>query len=89
MAAILVVDDDDNIRRVLLSILKKMGHDVREAADGLSAFEVYREALPNLVLSDLYMPDQDGFETIRALRKEAPDLKVVAAGLARLLRQIQ
>ncbi len=78
MALILVVDDDDSIRKTLTHILKREGHDVFEAANGTAAVDQCRELMPDLTLMDIYMPGQDGIETIRALRKEVPDLKVVA-----------
>ena len=78
MASILVVDDDSSVRNVLCSILKRQGHEVRDASDGATALEICRESPPDLTLLDIYMPGQDGIETLRALRKEAPGVKVVA-----------
>ena len=78
MASILVVDDDEGVRRVLHRILSKSGHEVLEAADGAHALTLCRESLPELALIDMYMPGQDGIETMRFLRKEAPHLKVIA-----------
>ena len=78
VAAILVVDDEASVRAVLKGVLKKLGHEVRDAEDGISAITLCRELPPEVAFIDMYMPGQDGIETIRALRKEAPEIKVVA-----------
>ena len=78
MASILVVDDESGIRAVLKRILAKLGHDVRVAVDGASAIEVCRESNPDLAFVDMYMPGQDGIETIRTLRKKSPEVKIIA-----------
>ena len=78
MASILVVDDDAAVRNVLLNILKKLGHEVHDAADGAAALAICLETRPDLTFLDMYMPGQDGIETIRALRREIPGVKVIA-----------
>ena len=78
MASILVVDDEQSIRTVLKGILGKLGHDVRDAEDGAAAVELCRESSPDVAFVDMYMPGQDGIETIRTLRKEAPGVRIVA-----------
>ena len=78
VAAIIVVDDDDSVRNVLKNILKRLGHDVNEASDGDSALSQCRDSRPDLAFIDMYMPGKDGIETIRELRKAAPEVKVIA-----------
>jgi len=66
---ILVVDDEPQIARVLRTGLKTHGYDVRVAADGISALETFSDWHPDLVVTDLGMPNMDGLELCRQLRK--------------------
>ena len=74
---ILVVDDDASIRMFIRRVLEHQHYEVLEARNGDEGIRVYRESLPDLVLLDLYMPEKDGLETLRDLRLETPQPKVV------------
>jgi two-component system, OmpR family, KDP operon response regulator KdpE len=65
---ILVVDDEPQIARVLRTGLKTHGYDVRVASDGISALETFEDWHPDLVVTDLAMPNLDGLELCRRLR---------------------
>jgi two-component system, OmpR family, KDP operon response regulator KdpE len=65
---ILVVDDEPQIIRVLRTGLKTHGYDVRVAADGISALETFSDWHPDLVVTDLAMPNMEGLELCRRLR---------------------
>jgi two-component system KDP operon response regulator KdpE len=65
---ILVVDDEPQLTRVLRTGLTTRGYEVRTAADGLSGFEVFTDWHPDLVITDLAMPNMDGLELCRKLR---------------------
>lgn len=65
---ILVVDDEPQLTRVLRTGLSSHGYDVRVAADGLSALETFGDWHPDLVVTDLAMPNMDGLELCRKLR---------------------
>jgi two-component system KDP operon response regulator KdpE len=65
---ILVVDDEPQLTRVLRTGLKSRGYDVRAAADGLAGFETFNDWHPDLVITDLAMPNMDGLELCRRLR---------------------
>ena len=65
---ILVVDDEPQLTRVLRTGLKARGYDVRAAADGLAGFETFSDWHPDLVITDLAMPNMDGLELCRRLR---------------------
>jgi len=78
MARILVIDDEDSIRRMLRIVLEQSGHEVLEAGHGKEALRLQQISPADLVITDLLMPEQDGIEVIMALRLEAPQLKVIA-----------
>jgi two-component system KDP operon response regulator KdpE len=65
---ILVVDDEPQLTRVLRTGLKSRGYDVRAAADGLTAFDTFNDWHPDLIITDLAMPNMDGLELCRRLR---------------------
>ena len=65
---ILIVDDEPQLTRVLRTGLSSRGYEVRTAADGLSAFETFGDWAPDLVITDLAMPNMDGLELCRRLR---------------------
>jgi CheY-like chemotaxis protein len=75
---ILIVDDDEAVRKVLQTILESVGHHVESATNGREA--VSRIALGgiDLIITDLVMPEQEGIETIKQLRAQYPDVKVIA-----------
>lgn len=78
MTRILLVDDDDHFRRMLLTTLEKMGHEVLEARNGKEALILCETGQPSLLLLDIFMPEKDGLETIAELRKMVPPHKVIA-----------
>jgi two-component system KDP operon response regulator KdpE len=79
---ILVVDDEPQLTRVLRTGLKSLGYDVRAAADGLAGFEVFNDWHPDLVITDLAMPNVDGLELCRRLRaiSQVPIIVLSAKG---------
>lgn len=66
---VLIVDDDPPIRNLVKQVLRRMGHEGREARDGAEALTIIEEALPRLVVLDLMMPRMNGWEVIEALRE--------------------
>ena len=77
-ATILVVDDEAGIRGFMRNVLTGAGYKVMEARDGKDALEQIRGSEVNLVLTDLVMPEMEGLETIRIIRGEWPDVKIIA-----------
>ena len=67
---ILIVEDEDRIRKVVRSFLIKNGYVVREAADGEEGLDLFYEWNPDLVLLDVMMPKKDGYEVCRAIKSE-------------------
>lgn len=78
MATVLVVDDDDLVRSTLRVILERAGHDVHEAANGQMATSFFRDKRPDVVITDIYMPEKDGLEVVMELRRIQPDVKIIA-----------
>ncbi|MEA5115617.1 MAG: sigma-54 dependent transcriptional regulator [Geobacteraceae bacterium] len=74
---ILVVDDEDSIRTSLAGILEDEGFRVMHANDGITALDVLRKDLPDLVLLDIWMPRIDGIETLRKIKELYPSLAVI------------
>jgi two-component system KDP operon response regulator KdpE len=79
---ILVVDDEPQLTRVLRTGLKSHGYEVRAAADGLAGFEAFNDWHPDLVITDLAMPNVDGLELCRRLRavSQVPIIVLSAKG---------
>jgi len=79
---ILVVDDEPQLTRVLRTGLKSHGYDVRAAADGLAGFEAFNDWHPDLVITDLAMPNVDGLELCRRVRavSQVPIIVLSAKG---------
>lgn len=78
MPSVLVIDDDDQIRRMIRETLEQAGYVVQEARGGEEGLKRYRASPTDVVLMDILMPDQDGLESILALRQEFPSARVIA-----------
>ena len=78
VAAILVVDDDEEVRKVLRLMLERASYTVIEAANGKEALARAADTRVSVVITDLVMPEQEGLETIQVLRREQPGLKIIA-----------
>jgi CheY-like chemotaxis protein len=70
MAKILIADDEEANRILLRAILSSCGHELLEASDGEGALSVARRELPDLIILDLFMPNTDGHQVVRALRSD-------------------
>jgi CheY-like chemotaxis protein len=75
---IVVADDEAGVRGFLREVLELEGYEVIEAANGKQAVEAINEGHVDLVIMDLVMPEQEGIETILALRKIAPRIQIIA-----------
>ncbi|MEO5338370.1 MAG: response regulator [Magnetospirillum sp. WYHS-4] len=78
MARILVIDDDPRIRLLIRRILEGDGHAVEEAGNGSAGVDKQCVTPFDLVITDIVMPDQEGVETIRVLKRRFPALPIVA-----------
>ena len=75
---ILVVDDYDDLRAMVGRLLTSLGYNVLEACNGNEAAVVYAEHRPDLVITDLIMPDGGGLELIKHLRSQYKQVKIIA-----------
>lgn len=78
MARILIIDDDSQLRALLEKMLGSAGYEVVLAADGLEATRQQQSAPSDLVITDLFMPHQDGLETMIQFHKIFPGVPVIA-----------
>ena len=77
-ARILIVDDAAFMRMMIKGILTKNGFEVvAEASDGIQAIEMYKNHSPDLVTMDITMPEMDGIEALKGIRKFDPNAKVI------------
>ena len=77
MFQILVVEDDASLRRLMVAALKQNGYEAFTANDGLEALDVLEKTNIDLIISDIMMPNMDGYELTRQLRKADFDLPII------------
>ncbi len=75
---ILVVDDEEQMRSKLRLMLESEGYEITEAPDGNIALWLYKEKPSDLIVLDIIMPEKEGLETITELKREFPDVKILA-----------
>jgi CheY-like chemotaxis protein len=86
MKRILLIDDDEAVRRTCGEILRRAGYEVHCAEDGISGLGLFEHHSFDLLITDLLMPERDGLETIMALRRGGRPLKIlVISGCDRLI----
>jgi len=78
VAKILIVDDEPSLRTLLVHMLETDNHEVIAAEDGEQGLSMYRKELPDLVITDLVMPHKNGIDMILDLKKEYPELRLIA-----------
>lgn len=88
MACVLVVDDDRLTRASLRDILEHAGHCVVEAGDGREALGVFAREEFSLMMVDIVMPEMDGLETIREVRRTCQSLPIVAMPVVTSKREL-
>jgi CheY-like chemotaxis protein/Zn ribbon nucleic-acid-binding protein len=77
--SLLIVDDESSIRISLSLLLTEIGYSVRTAEDGFSALaEMHQGGVPDILLSDLNMPEMSGFELLSVVRRRFPEIRTVA-----------
>jgi len=75
---ILIVDDDEQIREIIRMWLEKSGFEVLEASDGKKGVEIQKKNPADILICDLIMPGQEGFETITQFKNYFPEVGIMA-----------
>ena len=75
---ILIIEDDVQIREMLRQTMEREGYEVVDAPNGKVAMKIQREKPAALIITDLIMPEKEGIETIRELRQDFQDIKIIA-----------
>jgi CheY-like chemotaxis protein len=78
VARILIIDDEDQPRRMLQQVLTRAGYEVVEARNGNEGLQRFRARPTDLVITDILMPEKEGLETIIDIRREFPTAKIIA-----------
>jgi len=78
MAHILIIDDEEQIRTLLRNLLEREGYRISEAGDGLEALNCQQADPADLIITDIYMPEKEGLETIDEFRRRFPEVKIIA-----------
>ena len=77
MARIIVIDDQEPIRRIVRRALEQEGHEVLDASEGEMGMRLLERHAADVVITDIFMPGQDGILTLRQIRKQFPAVKVI------------
>jgi CheY-like chemotaxis protein len=78
MSKILVLDDEPSILLMIKKMLEKAGYEVIIASNGKEGMRLFESEKPDMVITDIIMPEKEGLETIFELRRMHPDLKIIA-----------
>lgn len=78
MKHILVIDDDDLVRDTIVETLIQEGYLVKSAKDGVEGLQTIRGEHFDLIITDLYMPEKEGMQTIIEIRRDFPKMKILA-----------
>jgi CheY-like chemotaxis protein len=78
MAKILVIDDEGLLRDLIKKMLVRDGHQVFIANDGVEGIKSFHQFKPDLIITDIIMPEKDGIEVIMEVLKENPNLPIIA-----------
>jgi DNA-binding response OmpR family regulator len=78
MHRVLIIDDEPHILLMLKKMLERSGYEVDLAANGVEGIDMFRKSNADLVITDIIMPEKEGLETIREMRRIKPDLKIIA-----------
>lgn len=78
MTRVLVIDDEQLLRSAVVLILTRAGFSVEEASDGQAGIAMFRRSPPDVVVTDIFMPNKDGIEIIKELKHSSPQTKIIA-----------
>lgn len=78
MQRILIIDDETNILLMLKKMLERAGYEIDLASNGEEGLRLFRNMPSDLVITDIIMPEKEGLETIREMKKMQPNMKIIA-----------
>lgn len=78
MKNILVIDDNENMLQMMCDLLQRSGYNVISATNGMQGLKIFHTHAPDLVITDIIMPDKEGLEIIMELSKQRPRPKIIA-----------
>jgi len=78
ISSIVIIDDDPQILTFLRHVLEAAGYNVRQASDGRAGLRMIQQGPTDLVITDVFMPEQDGLEVTRLLRQQSAAIKIIA-----------
>lgn len=87
-ATILLVDDDDALRALIRKVLVQAGYQVIELADGTEVIETISRKSPDLLMTDILMPNQEGMETIELVQEKYPQMPIIVISTSELYLEI-
>jgi YesN/AraC family two-component response regulator len=78
MQKILIIDDEPHILMMLKKMMEKAGYEAELASNGKEGMELFQKSPSDLVITDIIMPEKEGLETIREMKRLHPKLKIIA-----------
>jgi len=78
MKNILIIDDEDDFRVMLAQMLRTAGYAVTAASDGMQGMKEFEKRRPDLIITDIFMPEKEGLSTIMDAKKSDPSVKIIA-----------
>ncbi|MFO7933693.1 MAG: response regulator [Bacteroidales bacterium] len=78
MQKILIIDDEPHILMMLKKMMEKAGYDIDLASNGHEGMKLFQKSPSDLVITDIIMPEKEGLETIREMKRIQPELKIIA-----------
>lgn len=81
MSKIMIVDDEEKIRYIVKKMLEDKGHEVMEAESGKECLEIIKDKKPDLILMDVMMPEMDGWEAAREIKKDKANEEIIISML--------
>lgn len=78
MQTVLIIEDDHNILLMIKRMLEPFGFDIKLASNGQEGLDLFQKLDVDLVITDIIMPEKEGLEIIREMRRARPDLKIIA-----------
>ena len=78
MTNIIIIDDDEDLRKMLRLVLEREKYEVLEASNGREGIDLCSKCQPDIIITDIYMPEKEGIETIIECKSSYPDVKIIA-----------